>query len=348
MSWPSACARADHSGVTLCRRGLGVAAAACAVIACQPPAATQERVIPVFGTIVRVEIAAADATAAAAAFDALESLYRELDVDWRSFGAGELGRVNTLLRAGQSAELSPRLRHLVERSLEFRSLSDGLFDPRVGPLVDLWGFQDMAHRDPAEPPENTAVEQARPAAIEAAGLHLEGNRLWSDVPVSLELAGIAKGSALAAGAQLLLSRGVANALIVAGGDVIAIGTRGDRPWRVGVRDPLGEGVLGTVELASGEAALSSGNYERSYESRGEKFHHIIDPRTGRPARGTAGTTVIARDVELGNAAATALMVGGPQRFAELTRRLGVECALLVAEDGRTIMTPAMQQRLQRP
>jgi FAD:protein FMN transferase len=302
--------------------------------------------MPVFGTIVQVEIAGADAATAGRAMDGLESLYRELDVDWRSFGPGELGRVNAELAAGRSVQLSPGLQHLVERSLEVRELSDGLFDPRVGPLVTLWGFQDMANRDPREPPDAAEVARTRSRAIDAARLHLEGNRLWSDAPVQLELAGVAKGSALAAGAKLLRSEGIANALIVAGGDVIAIGARGQRAWRIGVRDPLKAGVIGTIDLAPGEAALSSGDYERRFEAHGDTYHHIIDPRTGRPTRGTAGTTVISRDAELGNAAATALMVGGPERFRQLTERLGVQCALLVASDGRILTTPCMQRRLQ--
>lgn len=324
-----------------------LAAAALALAACQPPAPPQKRIIPVFGTIVQVEIAGTDGATGERALDSLEALYRELDVEWRSFGPGDLGRVNDLLAAGQPAELSPRLRPLVERSLAIRELSGGLFDPRVGPLVELWGFQDMAHRDPPAPPGDAAVASTRAAAIEAAGLHLAGGRLWSDAPVRLDLAGIAKGSALVAGARLLRSQGVASGLIVAGGDVIAIGKRGDRRWRIGVRNPLGKDVLGTIELEPGEAALSSGDYERSFEAGGAKFHHIIDPRTGRPTLGTAGATVLSTDAELGNAAATTLMVAGPEKFAEISARLGIDCALLVASDGRLVMTPCMAGRLKR-
>jgi thiamine biosynthesis lipoprotein len=112
-----------------------------------------------------------------------------------------------------------------------------------------------------------------------------------------------------------------------------------------VRDPRSSGVLGTIELASGEAALSSGDYERRYESGGEVYHHIIDPRSGRPARGAAGTTVVSADPVLGNAGATALMVAGAEGFAETVRRLGIDCALLVTPDGRRLTTPCMSRRL---
>jgi thiamine biosynthesis lipoprotein len=103
-----------------------------------------------------------------------------------------------------------------------------------------------------------------------------------------------------------------------------------------------------VALADGEAALSSGNYERYFQTPAGRAHHILDPATGRPSQGTAGVTVIARDAAWGNAAAVALMVGGRESFAALARALAVDCALLVTEDGERLLTPGMRQRLQAP
>lgn len=330
------------------RRPFLACAAALALAGCGRAPDVTERVIPVFGTLVTVEIAAPDGPATAAALDGLEALLRELDRDWRSFGPGELGRANERLARGEPAVLSPRLARLVARSLDLSARSDGLFDPRVGRLVELWGFQDLAGRDPEGPPAAAAVAAARAESIGRARLRLDGLTLTASAPVQLELAGIAKGSALAAGAAALRAAGVRDALIAAGGDIVALGRRGDRPWRVGVRDPLGGGVLGTVELDDGEAAASSGNYERRYEAAGRVAHHVIDPRTGEPSRGAAGTTVVGRDPELANAAALALMVGGPGRFEELAARLGVDCALLVTDGGELLATPAMARRLVRP
>jgi thiamine biosynthesis lipoprotein len=236
---------------------------------------------------------------------------------------------------------------LVTRSLEMHRLTGGLFDPRIGTLIRLWGFQDMAHDDPAAAPDPATIERAREQAIGMAQLHLQGNRLWSEAPVSLELAGIAKGSALAAGAALLRAQGIRNALIVAGGDIVALGRNGDRPWLVGVRDPLSSGVIGRVALGDGEAIASSGIYERNFRSGARTFHHLLDPRTGYPALGTAGTTVIATDPELANAGAAALLIGGAGQFDALTTRLGMDHALLVTEAGQRVMTPGMQRRLEQ-
>lgn len=325
-----------------------LALAALLLAACQGDPPVHHYALPAFGTIVQVDIAGVDADTAAGAAAEIETLYQRLDRDWRSFGPGELGQVNDRLAAGRPAVLSDELRHVVARSLEVRTRSGGLFDPRIGSLIQLWGFSDMARVTPESPPDDAAIDAARTTAIEAAVLELDGNTLSSTAPVRLELAGIAKGSALMAGAAALRRRGVTNALIVAGGDVIALGRHKDRPWRVGVRDPLAPGIIGVVELDDGEAALSSGNYERRFESRGETFHHLLDPRTGRPARGAAGATVVARDADLANAAAATLLIGGPAGFADLTRRLGVDCALLVAENGERLLTPCMRERLRPP
>ena len=315
--------------------------------ACQKTPATHKRVIPMFGTVAQVEVLSGDAPVAEKALDELEELYIALDRDWRSFGPGELGRVNAALRAGQRARLSPRLAGLVKRSLEFRTLTDGLFDPRIGPLVALWGFDDMAHATPVRPPDAGSVSALRARAIGAADVHLEADAVWSDGPLSLDLNGLAEGAALAAGAALLRSRGITAALIDTGGDLIAVGSHGNRPWRVGVRDPRGPGVLGTAELQAGETIASSGGYEHRFEADGQAYSHILDPRTGSPARGAAGATVIARDAELADAAATAFVVAGPDRFTGIADRMGIDTALLVAEDGRVLMTERMRERLQR-
>lgn len=338
MSSTSASAGAE----AILRTGL-VTALLC-LAGCQPRDTSIERLIPVFGTIVRVEVMADPATAEAA-LDRIETLYRRIDVDWRSFGPGELGRANEALASGQAVELSAELAGIVARSLEMRDLSEGLFDPRIGMLIRLWGFDDLAHATPARPPAEAAIEAGR-RALAAAELHLDGRQLRADAPVVLELAGVAKGSALAAGAVILRAAGIRNAVIVAGGDVLALGRRGTRPWRIGVRDPLGSGVLGRIELADGEAIASSGVYERYFRDGGGRYHHLLDPRTGRPAAGAAGTTVIDPDPELANAAAATLLIGGPASFEELVHRLGIDCALLVTTAGERLMTACMRQRLQ--
>lgn len=318
--------------------------AALALHACAEPPQVHSRLIPMFGSMAEVRILDHDAGRSAAALDAIESLYLGFDRDWRVFGDGELGRVNAALSSGQRAAVSPALQRLLRRSLDMRELSGGLFDPRIGALVGLWGFTDLGHSLPAQAPAEASVERLRRETLGRATVHLEKDVVWSDAPVALDCNALAEGAALRAGAELLRALGIGQALIDTGGDLLALGRNGRRYWRIGVRNPLGAGMLGTVDLQPGEAVASSGRYERRFGAGGE-HHHILDPRTGRPTHGSSGATVIDRDPELADAAATTLMVAGAERFSEITGRMGVEYALLVTDDGTTLMTPGMRRRL---
>lgn len=325
-------------------RLLAVAIGAVMLHACTSPPQIHSRLIPMFGSMAEVRILDADAARSTAALDAIEALYLGFDRDWRVFGDGELGRVNAALSAGQRAGLSPQLQRLLRRGFELHELSGGLFEPRIGPLVRLWGFRDLEHALPTRAPEETSINRLREQAIAKATVHLENDGIWSEAPVALDCNALAEGAALRAGAELLRARGIDHALIDTGGDLLAVGRNGRRYWRIGVRNPLGTGMLGTVDLQSGEAVASSGRYERRFGAAGE-YHHILDPRTGRPTRGSSGTTVIDRDPELADAAATTLMVAGAERFKEITGRMGVEYALLVTDEGTMLMTPGMRTRL---
>lgn len=304
-----------------------------------------ERSFVAFGTIVTVQICTDATERANTAAGKLEALYRVLERDWRAFGPGELGQANEQLARAEPVQLSPALAALVRQAFALHGKSGGLFEPRVGELVRLWGFQDLAGGLPSAPPPEESLAQARRDLAAAALPVLEGDVLRPTAALRLELAGIAKGAALAAGAKTLESAGIRHALIAIGGDIIAIGSRGDRAWVAGLRDPRGPGVLGRVALRPGEAALSSGDYERHYDTAAGRMHHILDPRSGRPTRGVAGVTVLSLDPAAGNAAAVTLMVGGPGAFESLTTALGMEFAMLVTADGERLLTAGMRARL---
>ena len=164
----------------------------------------------------------------------------------------------------------------------------------------------------------------------------------------IDLGGVAKGTLLNLAIELLTTAGIENALIDAGGDIRVMGRRGDRRWTLGIRDPFVEGIIGRIELAAGEAIVTSGNYARSYELDGEQIHHVLDPQTGRPVTATAAVTVVHADAERADAAATALMVAGPARFSEIAARMGIDTALLIDVTGQRQVLPAMASRLEAP
>ncbi|MFQ5634172.1 MAG: FAD:protein FMN transferase [Gammaproteobacteria bacterium] len=296
------------------------------------------------GTLIVVEIHGPDGDMAALATTAVEDRFRQIGHEWYAWGSGELGRINAALARGEPAPVSAELGALIRRALAVRDLSDGYFDPAVGSLVESWGFHDT-NAGPVTPPGEAWLAEWRSTAAQRAGLTVDHGVVRAPGPMKIALGGIAKGTALTIALQLLRDYGIENALIDAGGDLAAIGSKDGRAWRVGIRDPAAADVLGVVDLEPGEAIVSSGNYERYFEDGGRCYHHLLDPHSGLPVEHTAGVTVIHDDAELADAAATALMAAGPERFMRLTARLGIGLAMLVTTNGDIVATPAMRDRL---
>ena len=143
----------------------------------------------------------------------------------------------------------------------------------------------------------------------------------------------------------LRDMGVRNAIVNAGGDLRAIGRRGNRPWRVGIRHPQGSGVLASVEIESDESVFTSGNYERYRIHEGVRYSHIIDPRTGMPVNHIASATVIHHNGAVADAAATALTIAGPMDWPRIAKQMGIKYVMLVDEKGTVYMNPAMAKRV---
>jgi thiamine biosynthesis lipoprotein len=159
----------------------------------------------------------------------------------------------------------------------------------------------------------------------------------------IDLGGIAKLYILEAGARVLERGGAARALLNGGGDVVA--RSDDAPWRVGVRDPRApERLLGVLELRRGIVA-SSGDYERYFERGGRRYHHILDPRTGYPAAGPRGVTLVGARLEDVNGLGVAIMVLGKDAGARLVGATpGLE-ALIADRDGALWLSDGMRRRL---
>ncbi|MGD8325090.1 MAG: FAD:protein FMN transferase, partial [Gammaproteobacteria bacterium] len=161
----------------------------------------------------------------------------------------------------------------------------------------------------------------------------------------IDLGGIAKGEVVDRLLDLFAAAGIENVLVNAGGDVRVRGRRGERQWTIGIQSPRADGLLGSITLNDGEAAFTSGDYERYFDSDEGRSHHLLDPISGRPATHTQATTVIAGNGALADAAATALFVAGPARWRRIAAALGIELALRVDADGHVEMTPAMRERV---
>jgi thiamine biosynthesis lipoprotein len=157
----------------------------------------------------------------------------------------------------------------------------------------------------------------------------------------VDLGAIAKGYAIDRALAVLRSFGITSAAINAGGDIGLLGSKQDRPWRIGVQHPRQPGeVLVTIE-ARDRAVVTSGDYERFFERDGRRYHHLFDPHSGYPADRCQSVTVLAPNAMLADALATALFVLGPEAGLALLHDYPGVDALIVAADGRWHTTPAL-------
>lgn len=327
-----------------------VAVLAVLLAACGKPMPVAQEAF-VFGTRVEVRVAG---VREAEAHAALGEVLREFDRLHRAYHAwqpSELTALNAAIAAGKSHQVSGELAGFLRNAQELSRRSDQLFDPALGRLVALWGF----HTDEFKPalPDADALQALVAARPSSADLVIAGNTVSSTNPaVALDFGGYLKGVALDRAVHLLKARGIRNALINIGGNVLAMGSKGEAPWRVGIRHPrvelAGEGVLATLELRDGEAIGTSGDYQRFFELEGRRYSHLIDPRSGAPAQGTQSLTVLippADDAGVRSDVLTKPLFIAGERWTDLARRLDVTQVLRVDAHGRVFVTSSMQSRL---
>ena len=314
-----------------------------AIAGCQVVPVKQETVV--FGTrvvitIIGAEVPQADAAIASvfARFNAMHERFHP----WRK--GGELQEINARIAAGTlPISLSAPMAEVIRDAQRYSAYSEGLFNPGVGALVRLWGF----HSDtlPIVPPPAAAVAALLAQGVDIAALQLRENHLLA-VPMALQLdfGAQAKGTALDIARAILLRHGIDHALIDIGGNLMAVGKNGNRPWRVAVRPDRAQPPLAMVELHDGEAVATSGGSERYFIHEGRRYSHVLDPRTGYPADAVPAAVVIAGGENAGavsDAAATALLIADVELARRMLPRFGVEMAWQV---GR-MPTDAMQQRM---
>ena len=224
----------------------------------------------------------------------------------------------------------------------------GAFDVTVGHLVDEWGFGPRGRVEHL--PDDAWLEEAV-SRVGLERLELDGQppaaRRRADFAV--DVSGIAKGHGIAEVGRVLDEHGIDHWLVNIGGDVAARGRpTAERPWRVRVERPDGAMDDGTVIPLRDEAIATSGDYRNWYERDGQRFTHIIDPRTGRPVQHRlASVTVVHASDRLANALATGLLVLGEAEAREVIEDADLRAMLIARRDGgfATYRSPALRARL---
>jgi thiamine biosynthesis lipoprotein len=304
----------------------------------------------VFGTRVEVLVWGGDAERARAA---TAEVLREFDRLHRAYHAwqpSELTALNDAIAAGRPHEVSAELAALIGEAQAVAAKGGYLFDPGIGALVKLWGFHDENFKPALPDPEKlAALKKARPSI---AKVKIDGRRIASaDFFVALDFGGYLKGVALDRAAAIMQAHGIANALINIGGNVLALGSKGGTPWRVGIQHPRAPSPLATLDLRDGEAIGTSGDYQRYFELNGRRYSHLLDPRSGEPATGTQAVTVLIPPGLVGggpglrsDVASKPLFVAGDD-WRKAAAAQGITHALRIDAAGRLEMTDALRLRL---
>lgn len=288
-------------------------------------------------------------TEARATLDAVAEDLARFETRWSVLGEGALAQINATLAAGEAAVIPEPLRPLLQRAETLRQQSGGRFDPRIGALVQRWQFHDQT-RYLERPPAAEALAADVAALAAAPGLRVD--QPYGPAPgVQLDTGAIAKGAAAERIADQLVAAGYRDFIVNLGGNVLAMGQRGERAWRIGIRHPRppagSQRMLALLPTAGREAVITSGDYERYFEFEGQRYHHLLDPRSGQPARGLQSVTVVGADAALGDAASTALFVAGAD-WPGVARDLGLDQVLVVLADGRLQATARLADRLMLP
>ena len=313
----------------------------------KPPLQQQEAYV--FGTRVEVLVADADPEKAKAAIAIVLREFDRLHRTYHAWQTSELTALNDAIAAGQSLEVSPEMAGYIQEAQTISRQGDGLFDPGIGRLVALWGFHNDEFKAQLPPPEAITAWLAAHPSI--ADIKVEGNRVSSsNRQVALDFGGYLKGVALDRAAELLHRQGINNALINIGGNLLALGDKQGRKWKVGIQHPRQSGPLALVELADGEAIGTSGDYQRYFELDGQRYIHLLDPRTGHPVTHTEAITVLIpkgpKAGMLSDASSKPIFISGPEGWRKAATKLGVDQVLRVDSQGRISVTQGFYRRLE--
>jgi thiamine biosynthesis lipoprotein len=269
--------------------------------------------IDLMGTRVSVELWHEHEDTARELVERVLGEYRRIDAAMSTYKAdSEISRVNA--DAGTMAvPIGTELFALIERAQQLSAASGGAFDITYESVGYLYDFRARHHPADAEIEAGLGKIDYRHVLLDAASHTIQ----FSVPGVRINLGGIAKGYAVERGADILRAAGIEHALLNAGGDTRVIGDRRGQPWIVGIRHPRADDALVTRLPIVDEAVSTSGDYERFFEENGKRYHHIINPRTGRPTEGILSVTVLGPDATVTDGLSTTLFVLGAERGLEL-------------------------------
>jgi thiamine biosynthesis lipoprotein len=305
-----------------------------------------ERARASMGSELRLTAWSADETAAVAAFDAV---FREFDrledlmSVWRE--GSDIVRLNAAAGA-QPVPVSRDVREALSIAHQVSEWTGGKFDVTFGVLSGLWKF-DYQDKDNTVPDRREVLR--RLPLIDYRDLEVDeraGTAFLKRKGMRVNLGGIGKGYAVDRAVEILRRRGLQDFMVQAGGDMYVAGHRGDRPWRLGIRDPRGpaDRSFATLDLSNGTLS-TSGDYERFFIASGRRYSHILDLTTGEPARECRSVTLVTNRAVIADALAKGVFILGPAAGMQLIERLPDVEGVIVSSRNEVLVSSGLTNRL---
>jgi thiamine biosynthesis lipoprotein len=238
-------------------------------------------------------------------------------------------------------KVSPDVFEVVRRALYFAELSDGAFDPSIGPLVKLW---DIGFDGAKVPPADRVKQALSLTGRKDVVLDAEKSTIYlRRALMRLDLGAIAKGYAGDEARRILVSRGVSSAVVDLGGNIVVVGRKRDgKPWKVGVQNPFDRrgDYFGILSLDASRAIVTSGIYERFFEEDGKRYHHILNTQSGFPVdNGLVSVTIISPSSLDADGLSTTVFALGKDAGMEFLSRFPDCYALFIDKEHRVFLSP---------
>lgn len=269
---------------------------------------------------------------AAARIQELEKLWSVTDENSEIYTANHSG--------GAAVGISADTEELLRFALSMARETGGALEPTIYPVLTAWGFTTDNYQIPEQNEIDRLLE-----LVDYEAIGLTDTTVTVPDGMQLDLGAVGKGYAADKTAAILRENGVESALLDFGGNILTVGTKPDgSPWRVGVRDPDTEGNLGVLEVAD-QSVVVSGGYEKYFVGEdGQRYWHIIDPETGRPARsGLVQVAIVSRESKLCDALSTAIFVMGLDKAIDYWQAHRDYDMILLTEDREVYLTEGLQE-----
>ena len=282
------------------------------------------------------------------AVDTFEHIFREFDrleallSVWKD--GSDVVRLNQAAGVGPVA-VSRETIDVLDAAREASVWTGGKFDITFGALADIWKFD---HDQDNSIPDRAAIDTRLPLVNfeEVVTDRAAGTAFIRKPGMRVHLGGIGKGYAVDRAVAMLKERRIADFMIQSGGDLYVAGTNGGQPWKLAIADPRGSHEpFAAVQIGDGTFS-TSGDYERSFVKDGVRYHHLIDPDRGEPARGCRSVTIVTNRATIADVLSTGVFIMGPEAGMALIEQMPDVEGVIVTADNEVLISTGLRGRIE--